>query len=203
MLQGYKSLQIDRNKIEKIEQLSTRLKKISAWALIPVSGLLPPKDFFLMLINKCYPITASIRKKSELDFSEQPDIFHDIIGHLPLLTNEKFIQYITALSTIATKYIKNKRATEFLAKLYWYTCEMGLIKENGKIRPYGAAILTSSMEFNNISNKSVAIFHLDIDHIFNTEYDISNLQDKYFYINSLYELFLSIEKVEDELLKLL
>lgn len=202
-LKGYDSLQINKDKIPKISKVSERLEEISGWNLIPVNGLLSPKDFFLLIINKTYPITASIRKRDELEFSEQPDIFHDICGHLPLLTNERFVNFLTAYSIIAIKYVKNERAIELLGRLYWYTYEMGLIQELNENKPYGGAILTSSKEIENIEKESVGIFPFDITHIFKTSYNPFEIQHEYFYINSFDELFLSLEIVEEKLLEFL
>ncbi len=202
-VEGFKRLEIDRNRIPRIEDISSRLEKISGWDLIPVDGLIPAKDFFLMLINKSYPITVHIRKRDEFDFSEQPDIFHDICGHLPLLTNERFLKFLTSYCIIAIKYAKNERAVEFLGRLYWYTYEMGLIKEEGVNKPYGGAVLTSSREIQNINEQKVSIHPFDLSHIFRTMYNPFDLQKEYFYIHSFDELFLSLEKVEEKLLEIL
>lgn len=199
-LDGFNSLNIGNSKIPKIKDISNRLKEVSGWTLIPVTGLLKPKEFFLMLINKEYPVTVPIRKRDELDFSEQPDIFHDICGHLPLLTNEHFVKYLTKFSIIAIKYVKNERAIEFLGRLYWYTYEMGLIREDGQNKPYGGAVLTSSEEIKNIERKKDNIYKFDIDHIFNTKYNPFDLQNEYFYINSFEELFQSLSSIEEKLI---
>ena len=200
-LDGFNSLQIGKSKIPRIKEISDRLKEVSGWSLIPVTGLLKPKEFFLMLINKEYPVTVPIRSQQELDFSEQPDIFHDICGHLPLLTSEPFVKYLTKFSIIAIKYVKNERAIEFLGRLYWYTYEMGLIKENGLNKPYGGAVLTSSEEIKNIEHKKDKIYKFDIDHIFNTKYNPFDLQNEYFYINSFDELFQSLNAIEEKLIE--
>jgi monomeric phenylalanine-4-hydroxylase len=199
-LEGFESLKIGNSKIPKISEVSARLKEVSGWTLIPVTGLLKPKEFFLMLINKEYPVTVSIRKPHELDFSEQPDIFHDICGHLPLLTNEQFVKYLTKYSIIAIKYVKNERAIEFLGRLYWYTYEMGLIREDGQNKPYGGAVITSSEEIKNIERKKENIYQFNIDRIFNTKYNPFDLQNEYFYINSFDELFQSLKSIEEKLI---
>jgi monomeric phenylalanine-4-hydroxylase len=199
-LDGFKSLKIEGSNIPKIKEISARLKEISGWTLIPVTGLLKPKEFFLMLINKEYPVTVSIRQPNELDFSEQPDIFHDICGHLPLLTNEQFVKYLTKFSIIAIKYVKNERAIEFLGRLYWYTYEMGLIREGGQNKPYGGAVLTSSEEIKNIERRKDDIHKFDIDQIFNTKYNPFDLQNEYFYIDSFAELFQSLNSIEEKLI---
>jgi len=199
-LNGFDKLQLNEKRIAKIEEVSRRLERISGWTLIPVAGLIPTKDFFYMLINKKYPVTVPIRKAEELDFSEQPDIFHDVYGHLPLLTNEKFIKFLTAYSIIALKYANNERAIELLGRLYWFTYEMGIINEEGEHRPYGGAIITSAEEIANMQNEEVPKYPFDLDHIFRTPYNSFKLQNEYFVIDSFDDLFNSIEQLENKLI---
>ena len=200
-LNGFADLQLDKKKIVRINELSKRLEAISGWTLIPVTGLIPTRDFFYMLINKRYPVTVSIRRYSEIDFSEQPDIFHDVCGHLPLLTNEKFIRFLTAYSIIALKYVSNDRAIEFLGRLYWYTYEMGVIFEDGCYKPYGGAIITSAEEIANLNNPLVPKHRFDLNNIFKTPYNPYKLQNEYFVIDSFDDLFDSIEHLESRLVE--
>jgi phenylalanine-4-hydroxylase len=200
-LDGFRKLQIDRTKIVRIDEVSRRLEAISGWTLVPVTGLLPTRDFFYMLINKRYPVTVPIRKPWEIEFSEQPDIFHDICGHLPLLTNEKFIKFLTAYSIIAIKYVNNDRAVDYLGRLYWYTYEMGLINENGESKPYGGAVITSAEEIANVYNKDIPKHPFNLDKIFHTPYNPFRLQQEYFIIDSFDDLFNCLENIEAKLLE--
>ncbi|MBC7912715.1 MAG: phenylalanine 4-monooxygenase, partial [Pyrinomonadaceae bacterium] len=200
-LNGFEQLRLDQERIIKIDEISERLKSITGWSLIPVSGLIPTRDFFFMLLNKKYPITVSIRKPCEIDFSEQPDIFHDVFGHLPLLTNEKFLKFLTAYSIIAFKYVNNEKAIDFLGRLYWYTYEMGIINEDGENKPYGGAIITSAGEIDNIYNNNIPKHPFDLNHIFHTPYNPYKLQNEYFIINSFDDLFNSLENIESTLIE--
>lgn len=200
-LDGISKLNLDRINIARIEEVSKVLESITGWTLMPVPGLIPTRDFFYMLINKKYPVTTAIRKPWEIDFSEQPDIFHDIYGHLPLLTNEKFTRFLTAYSIIALKYINNDRAIDFLGRLYWFTYEMGLIEEDGKYKPYGGAIITSAEEISNTRNESIPKYRFDLEHIFRTPYNSFKLQKEYFVINSFDDLFGCIDQLEARLIE--
>ena len=200
-LNGFEKLQLDENRIVKIDEISERLKSLTGWSLVPVTGLIPTKDFFFMLLNKKYPITISIRKSWEIDFSEQPDIFHDVFGHLPLLTNEKFLKFLTAYRIIAFKYVNNEKAIDLLGRLYWYTYEMGIINEDGENKPYGGAIITSAGEIDNINNDNVRKHSFDLNHIFRTPYNPYKLQNEYFIINSFDDLFNSLENIESALVE--
>lgn len=198
-MESFQKLQFDQKKVVNIEELSQRMCAISGWTLIPVTGLIPTMDFFYMLIQKKYPITVYMRKPWEIDFSEQPDIFHDIYGHLPLLLNDKFIEFITAYSKVALRYAQNEKAVEFLGRLYWYTYEMGLIAEDGEFKPYGAAIITSAKEIENSKDEKIPKHAYDIEQVFHTPYNPFDLQKEYFVINSFDELCESTRDLEQKL----
>lgn len=200
-LDGLEKLRLDTQKVVRIDELSERIKAISGWTLVPVTGLIPTKEFFYLLINKQYPVTIYIRKPWEIDFSEQPDIYHDVFGHLPLLVNEKFIKFLSAYSTIALRYINNDKAVDFLGRLYWFTYEMGLIKQDGGFKPYGGAIITSSEEILNIKNEKIPKHPFELGHIFRTSMDTYKLQTEYFVIDSFDSLFDCIEILESSLIE--
>ncbi|MDH4471666.1 MAG: aminotransferase class I/II-fold pyridoxal phosphate-dependent enzyme [Fluviicola sp.] len=202
-LDGFSKLDLDRTNIAKIEELSRNLESVSGWTLVPVTGLLPNRDFFYLLINKKYPVTIHIRKPYEINFSEQPDIFHDVCGHLPLLTNEKFTRFLTAYCIVALKYIHNEKALDLLGKLYWYTYETGLIKKDGAYFPYGGAIITSSEEIENFNRSEIPKHTFDLQHIFRSEFSPYSLQKEYFVIESFDDLFNCIDEIEPTLINYL
>jgi len=202
-LKGFSELLLDKEYVVRIPEVSKKLESISGWTLVPVTGLIPTKDFFYMLIAKKYPVNVSIRRPDEIDFSEQPDIFHDVCGHLPLLASEKFIKFLTAYSIIAIKYLNNERAVDFLGRLYWYTYEMGIIKEDGKYKAYGGAVITSSEERANVNSERVPKIPFDLRKIFLTPYNPYKLQNEYFFIESFDDLFESIEFLEEALIEFL
>jgi monomeric phenylalanine-4-hydroxylase len=195
-LKGFHDLKLDITRIVRIDETSKLLESITGWTLTPVNGLIPTRDFFYMLINQVYPITISIRKPWEIDFSEQPDIFHDVCGHLPLLTNPDFVKFLNAYSIVALKYAGNDRAIEALGQLYWFTYEMGIIVEDGDFKAYGGAIITSEGESLNLQNNDVPKYPFDLGKIFRTPYNPFKLQKEYFYINSFNQLFNSLDTIE-------
>lgn len=195
-VRGFGKLELDAKRIVRIDELSERMKVLAGWTLLPVKGLIDTRDFFFMLVNKQYPITVSVRKPHELDFSEQPDIFHDIYGHLPLLMNEKFNNFITRYSEIALRHADDERIVVFLGRLYWYTYEMGLIVEEGALKPYGSAIITSAREIENSRNVNTPKYAFGLDHVFHTAYNPFDLQKEYFVVSSFDELSDSLNELE-------
>lgn len=200
-LEGFRKLGLQFDKIVNLEVINEHLKELSGWILVPVHGLVPTRDFFLMIGNKQYPVTISIRQPHELDFSEQPDIFHDVCGHVPLLINEKFTKFLVSLSVIALKYVNNRKAIEFLGRLFWYTYEMGLIREDEEIKPYGGAIITSATEIENSKNKEIPKHRFTLRTIFHQEYNPYKLQNEYFVIESFDDLFNCLDDLEDALIE--
>ena len=200
-LEGLRELNISNTNIAKIDEISARLEAISGWTLVPVTGLIPTRDFFYMLINKRYPVTVSIRRPNEVEFSEQPDIFHDICGHLPLLTNQKFTRFLTAFSIIGLKYVNNERAIDLLGRLYWFTYEMGIIREDDEYKAYGGAIITSAKERAHMQLDQVSKHAFSLVQIFNTAYNPYKLQNEYFVIDSFDDLFGVIDDLEAQLIE--
>lgn len=193
---GIEKLNLHENRVNSICDVSQKLHAISGWTLIPVEGLIPTRDFFFMLLDKQYPVTQTMRDQSELDFAELPDLFHDIFGHVPLLTHTKFYTYLQAFSKIALRHIDNEDAVQYLGRLYWFTFEMGLIREEEELRPYGGAILTSALEISNMLNPNVPKIPYDLKIIMQTSYDNLKLQQQYFVIDSFDQLFNNLELIE-------
>ncbi|WP_276483891.1 hypothetical protein [Paraflavitalea pollutisoli] len=198
-LNGVELLQLRESRIPHIATLSEKLSGYTGWSLVPVKGLIPAEDFFNLIIDKRYPVTTVIRKANEIDFSEQPDIFHDILGHLPLLINKRFSDWLIAYSKIAIRYVGNERAVELLARLYWYTYEMGLIVEEQEVKVYGGAIITSANELDNVWDSEVPKHAFNTDFVFRTPYNPFKLQNEYFVINDFTSLYDSLASLENRL----
>ncbi len=128
-LDGIEATGFQANKIPKFEEVNEKLEKITGWNLVVVPGLIGNKEFFELLENKKFPATTWFRKHSQLDYLEEPDMFHDVFGHVPLLTNENFCGFLKGLSKIALKNIENELVVELVSRIYWYTVEFGLIRQ--------------------------------------------------------------------------
>lgn len=200
---GLDLLRPDLDQIVNIKKLSVKLKEICGWSLIGVDGLLPNDVFFSLLNLKMFPTTVHVRSSEEIEFSRLPDIFHDIFGHVPLLTNKSFSEFIQKYGEIAIKYLDNDQALIYLGRLYWFTLETGLIKNNNDFKPYGGAILSSYSEIFNLKNNQIQIHSFDINKVMNTDYENLELQKEYFVIDSFEQLFNCVSEIENELIKLL
>jgi len=193
-LEGVKAMQFSADKIPNFDDINALLSRTTGWEVTVVAGLIPQKEFFELLANKKFPATTWLRKLEELDYLEEPDMFHDVFGHLPLLTNHDFCNFLQEFSKISLKHIENPEAVKLLGRLYWFTVEFGLIEENG-LKIYGAGILSSSGESVFCLGNEPARYPFDAEKIMLTDYYIDHYQDKYFVINSYKQLFNSLGEV--------
>ncbi|WP_428229091.1 hypothetical protein [Flavobacterium sp.] len=187
-IKGFNDLKIPTFKIPTFYELNTILSTCSTWTIVPVSGYLASEDFFKLINRRKFPITQRIRSKNEIEFSELPDIFHDIMGHVPMLNSDVHNLFSKTISDIALQNLDNPIILEKLSNLYWYTFETGLVKENGEIKIFGGAILTSSNEVNNVFKEDTTILPFDAELIMSSSFDNLNVQSTYFILESFDQL---------------
>lgn len=177
------------DQIPKFEDVSRRLRASTGWELVAVPGLIPEEAFFSLLSKRKFPVTAWIRQPEEFDYVVEPDVFHDLFGHVPLLFNPVFADYMQAYGDGGLKAVR-LGACEFLARLYWYTVEFGLIETPEGLRAYGAGILSSTGELrHSVTQKGVTRVRFALERLMRTRYRIDAFQDIYFVIRSFGELF--------------
>ncbi len=175
--------------IPKFDDINPKLKAATNWQIVAVPGLLPDDVFFNHLANRRFPVTVWLRNLDEFDYIVEPDIFHDFFGHVPLLFNPTFADYLAAYGRGGVK-AKGLNALDYLARLYWYTVEFGLIETPKGLRTYGAGILSSGGELPHCieSAKSNRI-RFDLLRVMQSKYKIDTFQETYFVIKDFKELF--------------
>ncbi len=178
------------DRIPKFEDLNRMLRAATGWELIGVQGLLPELDFFDHLANRRFPVTWWIRKPEQLDYLAEPDLFHDLFGHVPLLMNPVFADYMAAYGRGGVKaHGIGPEALVNLTRLYWYTVEFGLIREPEGLRIYGAGILSSKGEsIHCLESAAPNRIGFDMERIMQTRYRIDSYQKTYFVIDSYEQL---------------
>jgi len=182
------SLKLSDSGIPNMERLSDRLENLSGWRVVPVSGLVPDATFFEHLANKRFPAGAFIRPENELDYLEEPDIFHDIFGHVPLLANPVFAEFMQAYGQGGQRALELGQLHN-LARLYWYTVEFGLLKTKDGLRIYGAGIASSAKEsVFSLEDSSPHRIGFDLKRVMRTKYIIDDFQQTYFCIHKLEDL---------------
>ena len=177
------------DRIPRFEEVNERLYKATGWELVGVPGLIPEVPFFTLLANRKFPVTDWIRKPEEFEYIVEPDIFHDLFGHVPLLFNPVFADYVQRYGQGGLK-AQGLGSCEMLSRLYWYTIEFGLIREAGELRAYGAGILSSSGELAySVQSPEPQRIPLDLERTMRTRYKIDTYQQTYFVIDSFEQLF--------------
>lgn len=182
------SLGVD-DRIPRFEDINQRLRQATGWEIVAVPGLIPEVPFFSLLANRKFPVTDWIRKPEEFDYVVEPDIFHDLFGHVPLLFNPVIADYVQRYGQGGLK-AERLGACEMLSRLYWYTIEFGLIREQGEIRAYGAGILSSSGELqHSVTSPLPHRLPLSLERTMRTRYKIDSYQQTYFVIDDFQQLF--------------
>jgi phenylalanine-4-hydroxylase len=178
------------DRIPKFSDLNQALGAATGWQIVGVEGLLPELDFFTHLAHRRFPVTWWIRRPDQIDYIEEPDLFHDLFGHVPLLMEPQFADYLQAYGQGGVKaHHIGPEALMQLARLYWYTVEFGLIREAGGLRIYGAGILSSKGEsIYCLESAAPNRIGFDLERVMRTRYRIDTYQKTYFVIDSFEQL---------------
>ncbi len=181
-------LELSKSGIPNMEELSDRLEKMTGWRVVPVTDLVPDDIFFDHLANRRFPAGAFIRPEAEFDYLEEPDIFHDIYGHVPLLANPVFADFMEAYGKGGNRALELGQLKN-LARLYWYTVEFGLIRTDEGLRIYGAGILSSPRESKfSLEDASPNRVGFNLERLMRTKHIIDDFQQTYFVVDSLEQL---------------
>lgn len=187
-LRGLEQLKLSDAGIPNFEELSERLMKLTGWQVVAVPGLVPDEVFFDHLANRRFVAGNFIRRPDQLDYLQEPDVFHDVFGHVPMLADPVFADYIAAYGRGGRRAME-LGALKNLSRLYWYTVEFGLIEEAGALRIYGSGIVSSFAESRfALESDSPNRIGFDLKRVMRTEYRIDDFQQNYFVIPSFDEL---------------
>jgi phenylalanine-4-hydroxylase len=175
--------------IPDFEEVNRSLHDASGWQLVAVPGLIPDLVFFRHLSERRFPVTRWLRRPEEFDYIVEPDVFHDFFGHVPMLFNPVFANYMQAYGLGGLKAAALDALT-MLARLYWYTVEFGLIETQDGLRIYGAGILSSGGEVvHSVDSDEPRRIRFDLERVMRTDYHIDRFQETYFVIDDFEQLF--------------
>ena len=195
-LKALQAIGFTPNKIPDFTEVNQILQHHTSWSLEVVPNISAQKEFFTFLSQRKFTATCWLRSMEQLDYLEEPDMFHDVFGHVPLLVNHDYVNFFKGISDIALKNIDNPRAIELLGRVYWFTIEFGLIKEAEHIKIYGAGIISSKGETENCMNGKARQLAFDIQTIFDTNFRTDVFQECYFVIDSFQQLYNSLNSIE-------
>jgi phenylalanine-4-hydroxylase len=187
-LAGMRALPIGAGQIPDFRRLSDALMKTTGWQVVAVPGLVPDEVFFEHLANRRFPAGNFIRRADELDYLEEPDVFHDVFGHVPMLMHPVIADYIQAYGKGGLKAQRLGKLAQ-LARVYWYTVEFGLVQQADGLRIYGSGIASSSAEsVFAIDDASPNRVRFNLERVMRTNYRIDDFQETYFVIRNIEEL---------------
>jgi phenylalanine-4-hydroxylase len=195
-LRGLDVLKLSKPGIPDFAELSERLMALTGWQVVAVPGLVPDDVFFDHMANRRFVAGSFIRRADQLDYLQEPDVFHDVFGHVPMLADPVFADYLEAYGKGGQRAV-SLDALKYLARLYWYTVEFGLVAEPEGLRIYGAGIVSSFSESRfALEDASPNRIAFDLERVMRTEYRIDDFQQNYFVIPSFEELLSATTEID-------
>lgn len=197
-LTGLSILDMPHDRVPQCSELTEKLNAATGWSVVPVDAIIPLEKFFSLLANRQFPAASFIRLREDLDYLQEPDIFHEFFGHCPLLTHPAYADFVQWYGENALS--ADKQAQSLLGRLFWFTVEFGLLQTERGLRIYGGGILSSYEEtIYALESEKPERLPFDLHTILNTEYRYDQIQKRYYVLPELKELF---KLKSDEILKL-
>jgi phenylalanine-4-hydroxylase len=197
-LQGAEAIGLNPDHVPDLDDVNRRLAALTRWQAVPVSGFLPAANFFACLADRRFPTTVTVRPLDSLDYIAEPDIFHDVFGHVPLHADLVFANFLQRFGEVATR-ARNEEQTAWMARLFWFTVEFGLIREAKGIKLYGSGLISSAADGANALSERCTHRPFDLDAVIQQPFEIDRLQDQLFVIGSFGQLFDAVREMERRL----
>ena len=198
-LEGYEILGLEDDRLPNLRAVTARLKPRTGWSSTPVSGFLPSDAFFEMLDARMFPTTTWLRSRDSLEYTPEPDIFHDVFGHVPMHTHPVFADFLQHYGSVCAK-IKDKDTLERLGRLFWYTVEFGLIREGGNIKIYGSGVVSSHGECTNVIEGGCEVRQFSLEEVLNTPVKVDRIHSRLFAIDSFDQIYEAMHEAEKRVL---
>ena len=192
-LHGMDVIGLTRDEIPNLEVLNARLERKTGWRAVPVKGFLEPKLFFQSLARRRFPTTVTIRSAESLDYIPEPDIFHDVFGHVPLHAHPVFADFLQRFGQVAAN--ADEEHTEAFTRLFWFTVEFGLSIENGETKVYGSGLISSHGDCLNALSEQCVRRAFTLRDVIGQPFEIDDLQRVLFEVRSFAELFAAVEEL--------
>jgi len=193
-LEGAEAIGLDHHRIPALASLNRRLVARTGWSAVPVDGFLPAGEFFQCLSSRTFPTTVTIRAADRLDYVPEPDIFHDVFGHVPLHADPVFAEFLQRFGALAAS-AATPEETERMARLFWFTVEFGLIREGGEVRVYGSGLISSHADAANALGPNCDRRPFSLDAVLGQSFRIDDLQPILFVVEDFEQLFEAVERL--------
>jgi phenylalanine-4-hydroxylase len=196
-LEGYDVIGLRDDQLPNLGEITERLKPRTRWSTTPVSGFLPANAFFEMLEARMFPATTWLRSRDSLAYIPEPDIFHDVFGHVPMHAHPVFADFLQHYGSVCAR-IRDAQALERLGRLFWYTVEFGLIRQDNKIKVYGSGVISSHGECTNVIEGGCEVRPFRLDEVLETPVKVDELQKVLFAIESFDQIYEAIQEAESQ-----
>ena len=198
-LRGAEAIGLCRDRVPDLDDVNARLVARTGWSALPVAGFIPAGQFFACLAARRFPTTVIVRPRAQLDYLPEPDIFHDVFGHVPLHADPVFADFLQRFGALAAS-AETEEQTERMARLFWFTVEFGLIREAGRVRVYGSGLISSHGDAANALGPSCDRRPFSLDAVFAQPFAIDRFQDVLFVADSFDQLFEAIDEARSRIM---
>lgn len=193
-LEGIEAIGLRPDRVPNLTEINRRLEPRTGWCAVPVAGYLPAQDFFQSLAERQFPTTITVRPRQQLDYLPEPDIFHDVFGHVPLHSDPVFASYLQGFGKRAAAAHDPEVLTR-LTRLFWFTVEFGLIREQGEVRIYGSGLISSIADAANALGPSCDRRPFVVADVVATDFQIDQLQPVLYVLDSFEQLYEALDEV--------
>ncbi|WP_348266449.1 phenylalanine 4-monooxygenase [Edaphobacter paludis] len=198
-LDGLQLIDLKKDCLPNLESISARLFPRTGWNSTPVSGFLPAPAFFEMLSMRCFPTTTWLRSRESLEYTPEPDIFHDVFGHVPMHAHLVYADFLQHYGRVCAA-TSDATILEKLGRLFWYTVEFGVIRQRNEIKVYGSGLISSHGECLNVISGHCAIRNFSLNEVLDTPVKVNELHKLLFAVNSFDQIYEAMHEAERRLL---
>jgi phenylalanine-4-hydroxylase len=194
-LDGFEIIGLQRDRLPNLKSISARLAPRTGWNSTPVSGFLPAPAFFEMLAARQFPTTTWLRSRESLEYTPEPDIFHDVFGHVPMHAHRVFADFLAHYGRVCES-VDDAAVLEKLGRLFWYTVEFGLILQNDEVKVYGSGLISSHGECRNVIEGNCAVHDFSLDEVLQTSVKVDELHKVLFAVSSFDQIYEAMHEAE-------
>jgi phenylalanine-4-hydroxylase len=197
-LDGFDSLCLPYDRLPELAAVSAKLERRTGWNATPVSGFMPAPAFFEMLAARRFPTTTWLRGPDSLEYTPEPDIFHDVFGHVPMHAHPVFADFLAQYGQLCAR-IEDEAILERIGRVFWYTVEFGLIRQNGQVKVYGSGLISSNGECSNVLDSGCAVRPFVLDEVLRTPVKVDEMHHLLFAIESFDEIYEAMGTLADRI----
>jgi phenylalanine-4-hydroxylase len=197
-LEGFEYLRLPYDRLPVLAAVSVKLQHRTGWNATPVSGFMPGPAFFETLAARRFPTTTWLRSRGSLEYTPEPDIFHDVFGHVPMHAHPVFADFLAHYGQVCSG-IEDATILERLGRVFWYTVEFGLIRQDGDIKVYGSGLISSNGECSNVVHGGCEVRRFVLDEVLRTPVKVDEMHHLLFAIDSFEQIFEAMQTLEDRI----